>query len=224
MVKTLPLDWSARTRKIHQDQPFVWCWDLQLEHNPTTDTRAWLTPYPSPLTTAGKEFQPYPIMQGDIDENAEGDLPQLELNVSNHGRVIAPYLETVAEGDGLVGSIARGYLVNTDDLSQQMIFDFRVGGVTLTDEWATLRLEMFNFFKRRVPNYTFNPQVCGWRFGTGTAAHPSPCGYIINAAAAYTSCNKDVADCILRGDDEDVRNLPRLHPLRFGGFLGIPQQ
>ena len=81
---------------------------------------------------------------------------------------------------------------------------------------ASLLLEIPNLYRRQVPFDRYHPHRCRWRFGS------NECGYVINAVAGFTTCTKDIAACVLRGDDMVSRNLPRLQPARFGAWPGIP--
>lgn len=224
MAKTLPTGWQQQIQKIHQSAPWVWAWNFQLQKNAVVNTRAYLVAYHSPMTLFGLTFYPYPMKMSAITESGEGDLPQMQVQLSNTTRSLAHYFETVPEDEGIVGSIARAWLVNVSDETRVSTFEFEVAGATLTDEAITLRMEMPNFFKRRVPQDRFNQQRCRHRFGTGTAERPSPCQYIVNASSGFTDCGKTFDECVARGDDEASRGLTRLHPMRFGGFLGIPRQ
>lgn len=227
MAKTLPGDWQDRIVQIHQGQPWHWCWDFQLQKNASVHTRARLVGYPETLAPSALTplvFYPYPITQGVIEESGEGDLPQLQVQLSNVGRMLAPFFETVPEDEGIIGSVAQAWLLNRGDLSVADAYAFEVVDAEVGDEWCGLRLELPSFFERRTPQDRYSAQRCRWRFGTGTPTRPSPCGYIINAAAAFTTCGKTYDECVARGDDEEARNLTRLHPRRFGGQLGIPRQ
>ena len=223
MPRTINPNWKIAIQRLHQDQPWVWCWDFQLQKNASVNTRAYLTGYPSIVTVNSLSFYPYPIEMGDIIETGDG-LPQMEVRLSNHGRVLAQYFEVVPEDEGIIGSVATAYLANLDDTTAFLTFSFEVAGATLGDEWAVLRLEKANFFERLVPQDRFNQQRCRFRFGEGTASRPSPCGYIVNASAGFTDCGKTIDECVARGNDEASRGLTRLHPRNFGGFLGIPRQ
>jgi hypothetical protein len=72
-----------------------------------------------------------------------------------------------------------------------------------------------SFAPGQSPNDRDVASRCCWAFGS------AECGYVINAAAAYTTCPKTLSACIARGQDHAARGLPVLHPARFGGFPGI---
>lgn len=241
-MKTLPGDWADRVRLVNQDSPFVWCWDLQLQTNVSINLRAWVCNYTTsitikidlsdprhPYSASGTThtFRPFPVGMGDIEENTEGDVPQLQLLIGNQTRSLSQYFEVPQEEEGPIGSVAWGYLVNTSDLTAFESHPFRVKEATLTYEACALQLEFPSPVKRRIPQDRVSPAVCRWKHGTGTAARPSGCGYIVNGAAAFTTCTRllnGAGGCIAHGDDEVARGLPRLHPKNFGAFLGVPQQ
>lgn len=214
MPITLPSAWRPETQRIHQQYPWQWLWEIEADRTAVARTLFRVTAGPGIVTYAGMTFYPLPLTQTPIKVSGEGDLPQVDLTISHTQRILAPYFEV---GSGFLDRPAMGHLVNLVDLSQALSFPFEVRRADVSHEGAVIRLEMPNFFRRLVPQERYSPQRCRHRFG-GAA-----CGYVINAAAAFTTCAKHPQDCILRGADMASRNLPRLQPGRFGGFLGIPE-
>lgn len=224
MAKTLQTGWGTAIRRINQTSPWVWLWEFQLEANSTVHTRVRLTAHHAQLTVNGKTYHPFAMHQGTIEETAEGDLPTTRVVLSNVGREFGNYFHTVAEADGLIGSIATSVLVQLADLTQFWEYDWEVNDALVGDHSIELSLQMPNFMLRRIPEDRFSPRLCRFQFGQGTIERPSPCGYPITAQAAFQDCPKTLAGCIERGDDEVARGLPRLHPKRFGAFIAIPTQ
>lgn len=176
-----------------------------------------LTVGPTPVT-----YYPFPFLMGEIEQTQEGDLPSLELNVDNTARTLMSVLH---DGGGFQGNRATLVLTHTGSLAsppypnhQFFTYRFTIASAAATNSAVQLRLESPSFFQQRVPRDRFLGKRCRWLFGS------RECGYPITPFSAFTTCNKDLADCIERGEDEVARFLPRLHPRRFGGFPGIPQQ
>jgi phage-related protein len=211
---TIPASWQSRILKVHQTDPWAWLWQIEADATASARTVFQLTGYPQQIAFGGMTFYPIAMQQTAIELGSDGNLPSIDLTISNAARVLAFYFES---GLGFMGRPATSWLVNTGDLAQSMRWDWRVAAATVTTEAAVVRMESPKFFERKVPQDRFNNARCRWRFGS------EECGYVINAIALYTTCAKHVADCILRGNDMVNRNLPRLHPERFGGFLGIPE-
>lgn len=219
MSRTAPASWHDAMHKVHGDVAWAWCWSIPLHLPPGPAGRPYLfaTNYHSPLVL-GVTYYPYPMKVGIVEEDSEGNLPTFELALSNHKRSIAEYFETVPSKESMMGKGVTGFLVNVDTPGDFMTFGFEIEQATLGDEWVVLRMESPRFFQHRIPQDRFNPHRCRWRFGG------EECGYVVNAVAAFTTCSKDIDACVARGNDHVARNLPRLHPERFGGFKGIPQQ
>lgn len=167
------------------------------------------------------QWEPFNFSLSPMTQNQEGDLPVVQLTVDNVGRTLMLPLH---EGQGLEGNYVYVYLVPRSALTvaypneEYRRFEFQIASASADDESVTFKLERANFFTRQVPQDRFSARRCRWAFGS------EQCGYIQNAVAAYTDCNKTMSDCILRGDDHVARGLPRLHPQRIGAFPGIPKQ
>lgn len=217
-MKTLPSGWSDQVNALHGSSPFVWCWRLPLVHSAALVLYAGLTNHREQITIGGvEEFYPWPIRMGAIEERGDGGLPALELVIGNRPRLLAQFFEDPADATGMFGRQAIAYVLNLDDPSQRWDFRYEIQSATLGDESATIRLEHPNYLQFVVPQERHNPAHCRHRFG-GTR-----CGYVINAIAAFSACNKTLSDCEARGFDMQSRRLPKLQPQRFGGFIGIPR-
>jgi len=219
----------AASERPHGRTPWVWLWELELERrtkvlpavvfrfNSSDDEITW-----PPGAGAPDTFYPFPCDWSEIEESNEGDLPGIDLIVDNTSRTLARFIHAA---NGFQGNAATLILTHADALAAPAYpnheffrFDFVVSDAVVTAETVTLRLEQASFFEVRVPTDRYVAGRCRWRFGS------IECGYPITAVAAYTTCNKTLADCIARGEDEVFRRIPKLHPKRFGGFPGIPQQ
>lgn len=168
-----------------------------------------------------QEWYPINFTFNAIEQDQEGNLPQLDLSIDNTTRALMRVLHS---GDGMEGNYCHIYLVPRSTLSIAspnhvfQVWKLDVAATFATDEAITFRLEKTNFFQKMVPQDRFHAERCRWSFGS------PECGYVINNIAAYTTCPKTVAACKLRGQDHAARGLPVLHPRRFGGFPGIPTQ
>jgi hypothetical protein len=237
---TLPAEGVQAINKIHQTNPWVWCWEIEADVSLTARSVFRLVSYPAEIVlpafdsllaasreTEGQEeridprfaggkatFSPFPMAQSEIEQNADGDLPSLALTIDNQSRALTPWFHT---GDGFVNNRALGVLANLGNLQQTLPFTFRITMATVTAEQATLHMEMPNFMQRSIPEDRHDPRRCRFLFG----GHR--CGYPVNELGAFFDCDKSIGACILRGDDEVSRNLPRKHPQRYGAFPGLPQ-
>ena len=216
-MRTLPTGWAAQTDALHATSPFVWCWRLQLVRSPALVLYVGITNHRETLTLGAEVFHPWPMSFSNVEERSDGKLPEIELQISNRPRLLAQFLEDPGNESGMFGKQVTATVLNVQHTAQTWQFRYELLSVTLSDEAAALRLAPPNFLAREVPQDRHNPAHCRWRFGG------EECGYVINAFAAYTSCEKSYAACQLRGLDMQNRRLPKLQPQRFGGFIGIPR-
>lgn len=232
MPITLPASFKSEIERPHGSNTIDWFIELQLTRPyksgevvvPSTIIRitsrhtetAWPAGSPSSET-----WHPWNFTFTPIEQNQEGDLPQLDLTVDNTTRTLMRYLHN---GDGLEGNYATMFLVPANALAiahpnhEFQRWDMQIAGAQATEDAVTFRLERANFFQRNAPQDRYIAARCRWEFG-GTE-----CGYVVNQVAAYTTCPKTIDACIARGADHASRGLPVLHPGRFGGFPGIPRQ
>ncbi|RTL25800.1 MAG: hypothetical protein EKK55_08725 [Rhodocyclaceae bacterium] len=221
----LPTNQKAEAERPHGTKPWVWFWEIELVRfdgtNPPQVARVtnWHEQVEWPAGS-GKIWYPFPIAQTQILQSTDGSLPGLDVTVSNVTRWGMPFLLSTR---GLSGNRATCFLINSKAIgdaaqnSEFIQFDLQVAECSASSEAVTLRMTLPNFLELRTPSQRFVSATCRYHeFGS------AQCGYIVNAIAAYHDCPRTYAACIARGLDEAVRNLPVLHPLRFGGFLGIP--
>jgi phage-related protein len=171
---------------------------------------------PTPVT-----FYPFPFSMGEIEADQEGNLPSIDLQVDNTSRVL---MSTLHDAGGFEGNRASLVLTHASAIAsppypneQALAFRFRIAQAVASNSAIALKLESPQFFTQGIPRDRFVSKRCRWLFGS------RECGYPITPFAAFTTCEKTIAACIARGDDEVARLLPRQHPKRFGGFPGIPQ-
>ena len=197
--------------------PFLWCWQIDLATVGDKIYTARLVNHDQVVQLApGLEFDPFPIAHSQIEQNSDGDLPEIGLTIDNRTRFLSRFLH---QAEGFVDNEVVVYLLSAANPSEAeaLSFRWRVVGAELNADAISLRLEAgTNFFDRLLPQGRFSAYRCPFLFGG------PECGYPINQAAAYTDCGKSLEDCILRGEDEALRRIPVLHPQRFGGFRGIP--
>jgi hypothetical protein len=211
----IPSVWQGFVQKAHQLTPWVWCWRITLRSTPASTPTCYLVNHPEEVTVDGDTYRPFPVLHSALEQNSDGDLPQMEIQIDNSSKLVAPYVD---QGGGFLDRDVKATLVNTDDLTQSFSFYFKVAGCTLTTTAATLRLEIDNWFQRKIPVDTFNIVRCRHRFGGPR------CKYLVNDLAAYTDCGKTITDCKARHADMIARNLGANVLSSYGAFLGIPQQ
>lgn len=223
----LPTNQKAEAERPHGTKPWVWLWEIELVPFDGTSpaSLARITNWHEQITWpagSAKVWYPYPISQGQILQSTDGSLPGIDVTISNVTRFAMPFLMATR---GISGNKASATLINSKAIgdaaqnSEFLTFDLRVADCQASNEVVTLRMSLANFLEVRTPSKRFIAGTCRYHEFGG-----AQCGYIVNSVAAYHDCNRTPDDCTARGLDEAVRNLPVLHPLRFGGFLGIPTE
>lgn len=218
----LPNTLRAASESPHGGE-WVFMWDLELQRRtkvlPPVVFR--MTSRPSPVTwppTTGNLFYPFGFAMTPMEQDNEGNLPSVELSVDNTGRQLMRHAHG---GEGFEGNRATLYLTHAnaiDSVNESIGYEFQVQSATAAQDSLTLRLESTNLNEKRIPWGRYVQGSCRWLFGG------PECSYAITATAAFTSCGKTIADCTARGLDEVSRQLPQMHPKRFGAFPGIGTQ
>lgn len=228
MAQTIPAGMAEQAEQPASSKSWVWLLRIEVEAVSSTVTQpvymqltTYREPHVWPLGTLPvATWSPYPFEVGDLEYSGEGDLPQLDITLANVSRWAMRYLHAHA---GLVGRAVELYLLTETGLllawpsTESLAWRFRIVGSQANADSITLRCEMANFWTRKAPQDRYVASRCRWPFGS------NECGYLVNAASGFTTCNKTLGDCVERGDDEVLRGLVRLHPLRFGGVPGVPE-
>ncbi|MFN3242063.1 MAG: hypothetical protein ACE37K_11170 [Planctomycetota bacterium] len=231
MPITLPSSFASR-EDPHSADAYVRLLELELER-PRLDLD---TPMPALLLRSCKwheglswppshpeswGWQPWNFSLSVMRRDGEGNLPGLQLSVDNTTGALMRYLHA---GAGLEGNTCRLYTVPQSALSiaypnhEFERWDFEVISATATSRAISIRLGFQNFYEKAAPQDRFTARRCRWPFGS------RQCGYVVNSAAAYTTCDKTLGSCIKRGDDHVARGLPRMNPRNFGAFPGVSKQ
>lgn len=224
MPVSVPASFVTQANLVHQDQPWRWLWEIVADEPQPPTPPTWFRLVASATNVTWNSFTWYAfnMTQSPIEWNGDGDLPSMRLALDNTGRILTTWLD---QGEGFIGKRATGYLVNAANLGSSPLdylqFDFVIASAKASRNTVELALEPPNYFEQISPVDRFNAARCRWEHGG------AECGYIINGVAAFTTCSKTLGGsngCIAHGQDEAARNLPVLHPRRFGGYAGIPVQ
>lgn len=217
MSVTLPDNFKDEIRRLQIRTPFVWLWQLTADTTESATTTFYLARANESITWNSILWRPWNMKIGEFRQDGTGDIPTLDLTLDNCTRTLSPYLHV---GQGFIGTTARAYIVNTRNLGSSpldfVFLSFAVQRAAQASQVVTFTLELVNWNSVQIPQDRFSQYRCRWIFGS------DECGYVINGVAAYTTCNKTIPDCVLRGLDMKARGLPQLQPGRFGGFIGIP--
>lgn len=220
-----PAELTAHARQLRDEAPFIWLYEVELLTAPATRLRVTnagaavqfgFDSSGSPLT-----YEPAPIVHGPIEQSAEGDQPQMQVQFGNAGLELAQLLEDLT---GLDGSRVVVRFVNAerlDDAASQVEFHAVVLGIRADAQRVSVNLGMNSL--QNVPALRERFMRFHCRFQYGSAGCGAQTG---NAAllALVPSCPRTLAGCETVGAAEASLSLPVLHPLRWGGWSGIPRR
>lgn len=227
MPVELPASWDTLKEESHAALPWLFLWQLVIDEqpdllpngdpNPTPSTWVQLVRNNEEVSWTGLTFDPFPIAHSPIVTPADGKLVQISVTIPNVSNWLLSYLE---QSQGFIGNRASVFLVHAANLAsdQFLAFHFQVATGEVNEQAITLRLERPNWLSENDPEDRVSVNSCSFEFGG------PKCGYIRNAVAAFQTCGKTLSDCTARGLDELARNLPVLHPRRFGAEPAVPVQ
>jgi len=165
-------------------------------------------------------YSPFPIMMETMEESGQGDLPYINVTVSNVERVLNNYME---QRNGLLDQKVKMQLVNEANLindAASITINLVIRETTVTENAITFRLSHHPFFEIDMPHQRFYRGRCRWAFKS------TQCGWTALATDSDT-CDKtlDGANgCQAHGDTTTADGGTASHPARFGGFPGIPRR
>ncbi len=162
-------------------------------------------------STDGNLYTAFPFDLDDAREEGGGSHSVMTVKVSNVSKVIQGYMEESGANGG-VGATVNIYIVHSQHLdltTAEVNEKFICTTASADTQWATFSLSAPNQSYVTFPERRYIKNFCDWSFnfpaGTGIK-----CGY--SGATPYTTCNKTLEDCRLRGN---VRYI--------GSFPGIPE-
>lgn len=182
--------------KLGSDE--VWVWLVQIPLSDSGDIR--VCDYDQTLSWGGEDWLPFPFEIDVVGETQKGEIPLVNVRVSNVTRVLIPYLE---QGRAGVGSTVYLRIVNTaklDGATAEIEFEFICTGCKVDAKWVTFALGAKNILRRRFPRNRVLKNFCRYKF------KDARCGY----SGAETECNHTLERC---------RELS--NSTRFGGFPGV---
>lgn len=154
----------------------------------------------------GQNWQAFVFELDEIEQNSDGEIPQVELRVANPSRVFEPYVDmydTYIKRNGFEPIQVHILVINTADLSSNVPVvdhEYELKTPECSGEWIKFTLGASNPFDLRFPGERLLKGHCRFRF------RDRRCGY----AGADASCAHTLAACRQKGNS-----------VRFGGFPGI---
>jgi len=216
----------ARSRQLQDEYPWIWLYEVEVPTDPPTRYR--LTNHNTAVEFGADSdgdpftYQATPIVQGDITESGEGDLPKLQVQVANEGQFLRRVFE---DYDGLVGQrvvLRLVHILELGDPSAGQRFDGQIVAAKVTHERVAWEVSALSIQQAVFPARRYTRSHCRHRYGG------PECGFdLTNAtlAAAHPECTKSLTACEERGATEAsvLGSAFQQHPQRFGGWPGIPR-
>lgn len=227
-MRVLATPLVERSRMLSDEDGWIWLYELEVPTDPPTRYRlaGHRTAVSFGTTSSGEPlvYAPAPILHGPLEQNSDGEAAKVQLQVGNADRVLMQDLE---DYDGLADVAVKILVVHRDHLGDPNAKGLEFRGVVLgtraTPERVAFDVGVQDLFAFKLPAQRFTKFYCRHlEQGYGSAL----CGAPIDDAgffADFPTCGGTLADCRARGAGELAHGLPVLHPLRYGGFPGIPR-
>lgn len=202
-------------------QRFIWLYEIEVPTDPPTRYR--FVRDQTPVDFRDNVYSPFPITHSETRSDAKGNLPTITLTVSNVTREIVSVLNTY---NGLVGQPARIILTHHLALpTNHSVWehDYQLRDTTIDEEAVSATLGDVNIYAAKIPNQRMMRFYCRHQYMDAN------CGYAVDLGDVnyLPTCDKSLSGangCNAHGISEVLAGLPELHPERFGGFPGIPEQ
>jgi phage-related protein len=165
-------------------------------------------------------WKPFPFAVGDIVETKRGDLPQIQIAISN---VTLELMARIDAAEGLTDQSVRILIVNQATLSDAAARVLYTGDIIHCE--ANQDTVVFDLGRPSLMQASFPARRCLSQCSVVTFGD-SDCGYVIpttpgeSIGTGFSTCKRSLDQCRERGDDEVARGLVRQHPKRMDGFPG----
>lgn len=221
MAIDLPAGALEEKNKMETGSAWVVLFELQV----SDVDRLYLVNSESDVVFDGATYRRFPIAFEQMEESLAGDLPVLNVTVSNVTREIQAFLEF---NEGLLDRAVVIRVVSSAllaDPTAAIAQRYTITATTSTELAVSFRLSQLPFFDLQVPHQTysrtrcrfaFRSEECGWAF-------PSLPGGVADS----TTCDKSrngPNGCGVHGDLYTAGGEVSEWPQRWGGFSSIPRR
>ena len=213
-MRTIPNDVWQQLREPHNPSGIVDLWEIRVDQTEAATTLMRLVNNPAgELTHDGKTYYPFPVVRGEIEENSELGFPSMSVGVANYSREFANRLH---QGFGFMGQPVRLTRCHLDhlDAGDGVVIEWVCRSARVRHADIVLELGLGeNWNTARVPQERFERDRCDKLYKSAECAYDG----------SLPSCAFTLDACQEHGDDEAARGRPVMHPLQFGGFIGIAE-
>lgn len=219
MPKPLSNYVASQKNALRSSDVEVMLYEIEVPTSPPT--RARFAVHDDEVIYQGNTYYRAPISETETTEDAEGNLPSIELVVPNAGYELAAVLNAY---EGLIGQPVRIVRVSLADLSSgQPIdrIDATVADVVEDDRSVRFRLDVFNPRKIAVPGLVISRLTCPYKF------RGKRCGFNLpESVTGAITCDHsyDGANgCTVKDALYTAASLTTVQSERFGGFRSVPR-
>lgn len=230
-MRVFPAALQAQVNKLGGGEPFAWLFAIVADedYDTETGTALYVTSYDQPVTfddmlngSGTQSYKPLAATISSIKVDMSASVPVVQVNVSNAFREASRRLET---GKGFMGGRCVFAAVDVARLGDGAVLEGQgyVRGAVANASVVTFNVELYGLASVSVPDATFIVDRCTYHYGDDR------CGFrldLVNPGThpQFLKCPLTYAGCNERGNFESV-TLGRVkrHPMRFGGFLGLPR-
>lgn len=161
---------------------------------------------PDAITFQGEEFTPFPFMLEEVTESNKGELPSVNLVMSNVDRIVQGYIENDSPnyGTGWSAHIDISYKSAIDTDIAEISYDFTTMNVSATESKVTFMCGIRNPIREQFPRLRMLTNSCQNTFKRGG------CIYSGNDE----TCTKTLNAC--------RQKFPNATKIPFLGFIGTP--
>jgi hypothetical protein len=242
-MRVLPANLRTTINKIGSGNPYAWLFAIVADEDYPTQsgTAMFLTTYDQeltfanllPLPASNMIYRPFAAQVGTVQVDTTANTPSVQVSVNNVFREVSYRLEI---GDGFMDRRCQFVVVNTAQLSDGALLEGSgyVRAAVATNQAVTFAVELYGLASIEIPQAIYIVDRCRW-LSQGGYGGPG-CGFPLDLVTGahdpkYLTCGGTFADCKDRGKFESDSpsgspvglGRPRRHPMRFGGFLGLPR-
>lgn len=197
-MRTLPADLILSKNLLEDGNPWLLLLDIELDDS----TTIYLVRNTEDITFDGQVYTAFPFEIEASVQRSKGEIPTIQLRVSNVTRTIQAYLEAYS---GLVGNSVTLRVVNNAYLSEdysELTETFEILASVADATYVALTLGCPSPLNRRFPLYRYLSDSCRYVSNFKGAE----CGY----SGSDSTCEGTLDACRLKSNSA-----------RFGGFPGL---
>ncbi len=205
MPKSLDANLILEKNKIQSDSPWLLFLEITLltpnNPNEVNPLKLYFVRNPENITYSGQEYIAFPFTVEPYKSTNKGEIPIVEIKVSNITQYIQKYLEYYQGGVGSNCKITVVNRANLDASYTELEIEYDVISCEANEDFIIFRVGAPNPLTQRFPLYRYIASHCRWTF------RDAECGY---TETTFANCERTMEDC---------RERERIE--WFGGFPGL---